>query len=200
MPRSGARSALIAINPGVDIHWGTCTTIWGTPDLDDLPRKPKIPVAAVNKPDGEKLIALRAQGGRATIRTELEEGWFVQKIPVVHIPGAVEPEHFVLVHGHYDSWDVGVGDNATGDATLLELARVLWTHRDRAAALGPHRVVARPFDRALCRQHLVQRCLRAGPRRQLRRPDQLRFARLPLGDQLPPDHLHERDAGDGRAT
>jgi hypothetical protein len=122
---------LIAINPGVDIHWGTCTTIWGTPDLDDLPRKPKIPVAAVAKPSGEKLIALAAQGARATIRTELEEGWFVQKVPVVQIPGAIDPERFVLLHGHYDSWDVGVGDNATGDATLLEIARVLWAHRDQ---------------------------------------------------------------------
>jgi N-acetylated-alpha-linked acidic dipeptidase len=120
---------LIAINPGVDIHWGTCTTIWGTPDLDDLPGKPKIPVAAVSKPSGEKLIALAKQGGRATIRTELEEGWFRQKLPVVQIPGAIEPERFVLVHGHYDSWDVGVGDNATGDALLLELARVLWRRR-----------------------------------------------------------------------
>ena len=26
---------LIAVNPGVDIHWGTCTTIWGSPDLKD---------------------------------------------------------------------------------------------------------------------------------------------------------------------
>ena len=28
---------LIAVNPGTDIHWGTCTTIWGSPDLADLP-------------------------------------------------------------------------------------------------------------------------------------------------------------------
>ena len=53
----------------------------------------------------------------------------MQKVPVATIPGAEEPDKFVLVHGHYDSWDVGVGDNATGDATLLELARVLWQHR-----------------------------------------------------------------------
>lgn len=121
---------LIAVNPGTDIHWGTCTTIWGNPDLQDWGRKPKIPVVAVNNPDGQKLMALAEQGGEATIRTDLVEGWFAQKIPVVTIPGTVEPEKFVMVHGHLDSWDVGVGDNATGDATLLELARVFWKHRD----------------------------------------------------------------------
>ncbi len=121
---------LIAVNPGIDIHWGTCTTIWGSPDLQDMGRKPKIPVVAVNNPDGQKLLAMAAEGGEATIRTDLGEGWFKQKIPVVTIPGTVEPEKFVLVHGHYDSWEVGVGDNATGDATLLELSRVLWKNRD----------------------------------------------------------------------
>ena len=123
-------AGLIAVNPGVDIHWGTCTTIWGSPDLQDSARKPRIPVVAVSNPDGQKLLALAAEGREATIRTDLLEGWFMQKVPVVTIPGAEDPEKFVLVHGHYDSWDVGVGDNATGDATLLELARVLWMHRD----------------------------------------------------------------------
>jgi hypothetical protein len=120
---------LIAVNPGVDIHWGTCTTIWGSPDLADLPRKPKIPVVAVNNPDGQKLMALAEKGGEVTLKTEMQEGWFKQKIPVATIPGAKEKDKFVLVHGHYDSWDVGVGDNATGDATLMELSRVLWEKR-----------------------------------------------------------------------
>lgn len=121
---------LIVINPGVDIHWGTCTTIWGTPGLSDMPRKPRIPVLAVNKPDGEDLIRRAEAGESVTIRSDLLEGWFKQKIPVVHIPGTGKTDDFVFVHGHYDSWDVGVGDNATGDATLLELARVLWNGRD----------------------------------------------------------------------
>ena len=120
---------LIAVNPGIDIHWGTCTTIWGSPDLADLPRKPGIPVVAVNNPDGQRLMELAASGGEAVIRTDLTEGWFAQAIPVATIPGTEEPDRFVLVHGHYDSWDVGVGDNATGDATLLELSRVLWQGR-----------------------------------------------------------------------
>ncbi|MBM3526112.1 MAG: M28 family peptidase, partial [Alphaproteobacteria bacterium] len=122
---------VIAVNPGVDIHWGICTSIWGTPDLDDLPRKPGIPVAAVNNSDGKALIELAGRGGRATIVTKLDEGWFKQKLPVVEIKGKEQPGKFVLLHGHYDSWDVGVGDNATGNATMLEVARVLWRHRDK---------------------------------------------------------------------
>jgi N-acetylated-alpha-linked acidic dipeptidase len=120
---------VIAVNPGVDRHWGICSSIWGTPDLDGLPRKPRIPVVAVSNPDGQALIALAAEGGQVTLRTRLEEGWFASPIPVVTIPGAVEPEKFVLLHGHYDSWDVGVGDNATGNAAMLEIARVLWANR-----------------------------------------------------------------------
>lgn len=122
---------VIAVNPGIDIHWGICTTVWGVPDLDDLPRKPGIPAVAVNRPDGQALIALARTGGEVTIFTEMEEGWFTSKLPEVYIPGTEEPEKYVLLHGHLDSWDVGVGDNATGDATMLEIARVLWANRDK---------------------------------------------------------------------
>jgi hypothetical protein len=122
---------VIAMNPGVDIHWGICTSIWGTPDLDDLPRKPRIPIVAVNNAEGKALIEMASRGESVTIETEMREGWFKQKVPVVEIRGSVEPDKFVLLHGHYDSWDVGVGDNATGDATMLELARVLWKHRGK---------------------------------------------------------------------
>ncbi|SJM32258.1 M28 family peptidase [Mesorhizobium delmotii] len=122
---------VICINPGIDIHSGTCTTIWGTPDLDDLPRKPKIPAVAVNKQDGDELAAIADRGDSVTIFTEMEEGWFASKLPEVFIKGAEEPDKYVLLHGHLDSWDVGVGDNATGDATMLEIARVLWQHRNK---------------------------------------------------------------------
>ena len=128
-----ARGALgmIAVNPGKNAHWGICTTVWGTPDLRDLPRKPKIAVVAVNNPDGQQLIEAAKRGDAATLTTDLTEGWFTSPVPVVTIPGTEESEPFVLLHGHYDSWDYGIGDNAVGDATLLEVARVLWAHRDR---------------------------------------------------------------------
>jgi N-acetylated-alpha-linked acidic dipeptidase len=126
LEKAGA-AAVITINPGQDIHWAICTPIWGTPGLSSLEVKPNIPVLSVNYPDGQELIQAAERGETVTIKTDLDEGWFVQKVPVVEIPGA--GEDFVLLHGHYDSWDVGVGDNATGDATLLEIARVLWPAR-----------------------------------------------------------------------
>jgi hypothetical protein len=124
-------AAVIALNPGPDMHWGSGSAIWGTPDLDDLPARTPIPGCAVSKPDGDALIAAAARGASATLTTVVEEGWFDQVLPEVRIPGTREPDRFVLLHGHYDSWDVGVGDNATGDACLLEVARVLHAHRGK---------------------------------------------------------------------
>ncbi|MGH2395819.1 MAG: M28 family metallopeptidase, partial [bacterium] len=91
-----------------------------------------IPVLAVNKTEGAWLRDLAKAGPvKVHYSTKLDEGW--QKIPVLvaEIRGTEEPEKFVLLHGHIDSWHEGIGDNATGDATLLEVARVLWKHRDR---------------------------------------------------------------------
>lgn len=122
---------VIAVNPGEMIHWGTVSTIWGTPEPADLDRLPRIPSAAVNNADGKQLIEMAKAGARATIRTELETGWFPQKMPVVEIPGSEKPDEFVLLHGHYDSWREGVGDNGTGNACMLEVARVLWANRDK---------------------------------------------------------------------
>ncbi|MBU8540336.1 M28 family peptidase [Falsiroseomonas tokyonensis] len=120
-------AGVIAINPGPDMHWGSGSAIWGTPDLDDLPGRTPIPGCSVSAPDGAKLIEAAARGASATLTTVVEEGWFDQVLPEVRIEGR-EPG-FVLLHGHYDSWDVGVGDNATGDACLLEVARTLHEHR-----------------------------------------------------------------------
>jgi len=122
----------IFISPGERIHEGICTTIWGSPDLDGLPRKPRIPVLAINKTEGAWLKELAGAGGvKVRYSTNLEERWRPIPVLVAEIRGREEPEKFVLLHGHIDSWHEGVGDNATGDATLLEVARVLWQHRDR---------------------------------------------------------------------
>jgi len=119
----------VYINPGSRIHWGICTTIWGTPGESQRHLKPTTPVAAINRPDGDQLIQAIEDGlDRITLHTDLQEGWFDCPLPVARIDG--REKDFLLAHGHYDSWDIGIGDNAVGDATLLELARIFHEHRD----------------------------------------------------------------------
>ena len=117
----------IYIHPGRNVHEGICTSIWGAPTAESISRKPAVPVVCVNNPDGLALIADTQTGPvRASMKTWLREGWMTCPLPVVEIRGQEDPDEFLLVHGHYDSWYEGIGDNATGDAALLELARVLW--------------------------------------------------------------------------
>jgi len=131
LQHSGA-AAIIFMHPGEAIHEMICTTIWGAPDLDALPRKPTIAVVSVNRADGQALVAAAGAGGLdVAVHTSLREGWMRCPVVVAEIPGTDEPDVFLLAHGHLDSWHVGIGDNATGDATLLELARIFWSHRSR---------------------------------------------------------------------
>jgi N-acetylated-alpha-linked acidic dipeptidase len=127
----GARG-VIFIAPGERIHEGICTSIWGSPDLTTYGRQPGIPVVSVSNPDGAPLIEqLSSEEGEvsATITTEHDERFRHIPVLVAELTGMTEPERFVLLHGHLDSWHEGIGDNATGDATLLETARVLGEHR-----------------------------------------------------------------------
>ena len=124
-------AAVIFGNQDVMLHNMIVTTIWGTPGLEQLERLPSVPVVTVNKADGEALKRLLAQGRGVRVRivTEVKTGWFRSKLPEARIPGTEEPVRFVLVGGHSCAWEVGTTDNATGDACLIELARILWANR-----------------------------------------------------------------------
>lgn len=121
-------AGVIAINPGDRAHWGTNSTIWGSPSSDDMHRLPNIASLAVSRPDGDALIAMAEAGESATISVDALHGWFMQPIVSCEIGASDGAEEFVLLHGHYDSWEVGVGDNATGNALLVEVARLLKRH------------------------------------------------------------------------
>ena len=128
-------AAAVFVSPGNNVHEGICTPIWGTPDLDTVDAMPTLSVVEVNKPDGTWLME-QARGGmvrEVTVQAHLETRWREIPVTVAEIRGAVVPEEFVLVHGHLDSWGEGIGDNATGDATLLELARALQENRQNLA-------------------------------------------------------------------
>lgn len=122
---------VVFIAPGQNIHEGIATTIWGAPDLDNDGQQPAIPILSVNKEDGAELKEISRTGGiEVNVVTRAETGWYKCPVLVAEIQGTEEPEKFVLLHGHIDSWHEGIGDNATGDAALLELARVF--HNQRA--------------------------------------------------------------------
>ena len=115
-------------------HNGIATPIWGAvPELGEQDLIPDIPIVHVTKPDGSQLRewAESDDGVTVEVSTDLTTGWFECPLVVAEIgPSDADTEEFVLLHGHYDSWHVGITDNATGDAGLLELARVLDGHAD----------------------------------------------------------------------
>jgi hypothetical protein len=124
----------IFVNPGEAIHESIVTTVWGTPDLDSRDRQEQTVVLGVNNRDGEELIALaKAGGAHVAVSTKVDTRWRKIPILVAEIPGAKLDDEYVLLHGHLDSWHEGVGDNATGDATMLELARAFHEKRDSLA-------------------------------------------------------------------
>lgn len=116
---------VIAINPGDRSHWGTNSVIWGSPEELEIDQLPKIASVAVSYDEGQRLIECAALSENVTLNVEALHGWFEQPVITLDIAGTDGSNDFVLLHSHYDSWEVGVGDNATGNAILLEVARLL---------------------------------------------------------------------------
>ncbi len=131
--QQAAAAALIDVWPSDEevLHEMTVSSIWGTPTSDSASRLVRIPVMTVRHRDGQRLQQMLEQG---PVRIKLEAEVFTgpERIthPVASIPGTTEPERFLLVGGHIDSWYEGVTDNGTANAVLIELARILATRRD----------------------------------------------------------------------
>lgn len=113
------------------IHEMIVSSIWGTPTPESVQRLVKIPAISVKRKDGEKLIELCRQGKvKIRLKARVWIGWKQVLLPVAFIDGKGEPDKFLLVGGHHCSWYFGTTDNATGDACLLEIARVLHKNRE----------------------------------------------------------------------
>lgn len=91
----------------------------------DLPAESAIPAVAISKAEGEQLLALMAKGPVA-VHLSVEGGRFASSSQNVIGRPAGDDCSFI-VGAHYDSVAAGPGanDNASGAATLLEIARVL---------------------------------------------------------------------------
>jgi hypothetical protein len=118
-----------------EAHQLSATKIWGTiptPDRADLlPQMPSLTVAA---PIGDQIRDLAEAHGSVelSITAESPREWTDCAVVVGKVPAESTPtDDFVLLHGHYDSIEFGATDNATGNAGMIEVARILNEHRDR---------------------------------------------------------------------
>ncbi|HUY99461.1 MAG TPA: M28 family peptidase [Thermomicrobiaceae bacterium] len=107
------------------VHEMIGTSVWGTPTRESARRLPRVPSFGVSHADGQRL-AEHCRAGTVRVRAESNVKTEWMRVPLVtgFIPGAASDD-FLLVGAHIDSWYEGITDNATGDAALLEMARVL---------------------------------------------------------------------------
>lgn len=105
------------------------------------PGVPRIPAAAVATADADLLSALIKKEERVSVALRMNSrdiGTVVSANVVGEITGSELPDEIVLVGGHLDSWDLGVGahDDAAGCAAALEAVRLL-----RDLGLRPRRTI-----------------------------------------------------------
>ncbi len=106
------------------------STVWGQPTPETAQHMPKIPVVSMAKGNGQELKAMVRNGPvRVRLDTEVNTGFWKIPVAVAELRGVEEPEKFVLFGGHVDSWYQGASDNGTGNACILETARILSKYR-----------------------------------------------------------------------
>lgn len=90
----------------------------------------KIPTAAIPAEDANRIQRLVNRGVKVRLRLKMEAKFDpdVESFNVVgEIKGSEKPEQIVLVGGHFDSWDPGMGasDDAVGCIVTWEAARLM---------------------------------------------------------------------------
>ena len=112
-------------------HEMISTSIWGTPTPESAGRMPRIPSMGVKLTVGTEIREALDEGPvTVNIESNVKTQWYRVPLPTGYIPGN-NSEDFLLVGAHLDSWYEGITDNATGDAALLEMARVMSGLRDQ---------------------------------------------------------------------
>ncbi|HYI13863.1 MAG TPA: M28 family peptidase [Thermomicrobiales bacterium] len=113
------------------IPLGSVKSAWGNPTPDTFDAElPRIPCVGISLRDGLRLKALCDAGAiHIRLRAEADNGWHNMTMTSGSL-GADPQTPFLLVGGHMDSWfGPQATDNASGNACMLELARVFSRHR-----------------------------------------------------------------------
>ncbi len=110
--------------------FGSVKSAWGNPTPEALEHEsPELPCVSISRVDGLRLQALCERGPvRVRVQCKTANGWHELTMTSGEF-GADPGREFLLLGGHMDSWfGPQATDNATGDACILELARVFKQH------------------------------------------------------------------------
>lgn len=107
--------------------------VWGNPTEETFPKIPDIIGIGVTRGAGLKLKALCQSGQRVTVKAAAvsDRKWSLLPQPLGILRGNGRRDEFLLVCSHLDAWQPGVTCNATGNATTLEICRILAENREK---------------------------------------------------------------------
>lgn len=106
-------------------------SVWGNPTEQSFPQIPDLVGVGVTRLAGLELKEL-CQKDRVVVHVKAlaDRTWSKVQQPHGIIRGNGKSDEFLLLASHLDAWQPGVTCNATGNATTLELCRVLSAHRE----------------------------------------------------------------------
>jgi hypothetical protein len=120
----GAKALIIS-------NWGAVKSVWGNPSPESFKEIPQLPAINITRAAGEYLKGLCADGEVLVwLRADATREWVSANQPVGVLRAGKGSGEFVLVGGHLEAWGQTAICNSSGNALMLELARVLADHRN----------------------------------------------------------------------
>ncbi|CAN7627908.1 M28 family peptidase [Phyllobacterium sp. LjRoot231] len=122
------------ISPNEHLYEMCVSPVWGSPSQHTRSSLPSTVICSVPNDEGTKLRT-RCQLGETvnvSMQAEVDTGWRKTPLLIAELNSLADEadEPFVLFSGHHDTWHYGVMDNGGANATMLEAARLLASHRD----------------------------------------------------------------------
>lgn len=127
-------TGIIFINDDEYPHNMAISSVWGMPTREQISELDYPPVVSLARGEGDRLLEYLATATApvATISTTVDTGLRELPLVIADIHSTTcSTDRFVLLNGHLDSWHRGAIDNATGNAVMLEIARIAHQHRDQ---------------------------------------------------------------------
>jgi Iap family predicted aminopeptidase len=133
-PSESFGAAAVIHNSGDQIHEMTISPVWGSPTPNTMSLLPKIPHISVDN-DGARRLREKMESGscRVSITASVDTGWKPLPVLIADAPGFDDRLRHVLLSGHFDSWYFGAMDNASANASMLEVARILSNSNEELA-------------------------------------------------------------------